>query len=110
MAIATSTPAPWPAPTASGPVTSSVRLPGSKSMTARALVLAAVSTGTSTLHAPLRARDTELMAAGLRALGAHVSTRDDELWTVRSRPPDAAHRPSADSPTHRIRSVCPVAC
>ncbi|GIJ70189.1 3-phosphoshikimate 1-carboxyvinyltransferase [Virgisporangium ochraceum] len=86
MAIATSTPVPWPAPTASGPVTSSVRLPGSKSMTARALVLAAVSTGTSTLRAPLRARDTELMAAGLRALGVHVSSRDDELWTVRARP------------------------
>jgi 3-phosphoshikimate 1-carboxyvinyltransferase len=67
-------------------VTSSVRLPGSKSMTARALVLAAVSTGTSTLRAPLRARDTELMAAGLRTLGVHVSSRDDELWTVRARP------------------------
>lgn len=67
-------------------MTSSVRLPGSKSMTARALVLAAVSSGDSTLRAPLRARDTELMGAGLRALGTHVSTRDDELWTVRSRP------------------------
>jgi 3-phosphoshikimate 1-carboxyvinyltransferase len=77
---------PWPAPTAPGPVTSSVRLPGSKSMTARALVLSAVSTGTSTLKQPLRARDTEMMAAGLRALGTHVSARDDELWTVRSRP------------------------
>src|SRR5688572_8792206 len=55
-------------------------------MTARALVLAAVSLGTSTLRAPLRARDTELMAGGLRRLGVHVSTRDDELWTVRSRP------------------------
>jgi 3-phosphoshikimate 1-carboxyvinyltransferase len=55
-------------------------------MTARALVLAAVSLGTSTLRAPLRARDTELMANGLRRLGAHVSTRDDELWTLRSRP------------------------
>jgi 3-phosphoshikimate 1-carboxyvinyltransferase len=69
-----------------------VRLPGSKSMTARALVLGAVSLGTSTLHAPLRARDTELMAGGLRRLGAHVSTRDDELWTLRSRP---LHGPAA---------------
>jgi 3-phosphoshikimate 1-carboxyvinyltransferase len=55
-------------------------------MTARALVLSAVSLGTSTLRAPLRARDTELMAGGLRRLGTHVSTRDDELWTIRSRP------------------------
>lgn len=63
-----------------------VRLPGSKSMTARALVLAAVSVGPSTLRAPLRARDTELMARGLRAMGAHVSTVDDQRWVVRPRP------------------------
>jgi 3-phosphoshikimate 1-carboxyvinyltransferase len=55
-------------------------------MTARALVLAAGSVGTSTLRAPLRARDSELMAAGLRAMGTHVSTMDDELWVVRARP------------------------
>jgi 3-phosphoshikimate 1-carboxyvinyltransferase len=67
-------------------VSGTVRLPGSKSMTARALVLAAASLGTTTLHGPLRARDTELMASGLRRLGLHVSTRDDDLWTVRSRP------------------------
>ncbi len=55
-------------------------------MTARALVLAAISTGSSTLRAPLRARDTELMAAGMRAMGATVSTNDDDLWVVRPRP------------------------
>ena len=77
---------PWVAPTATGPVHAAVRLPGSKSMTARALVLAAVSVGPSTLRAPLRARDTELMAAGLRAMGAHVSTVDDQRWVVRPRP------------------------
>ena len=76
----------WSAPTAPGPIQHTVRLPGSKSMTARALVLAAVSVGPSTLRQPLRARDTELMAAGLRAMGAQVSTRDDSLWTVRPRP------------------------
>ncbi|MGC9668881.1 3-phosphoshikimate 1-carboxyvinyltransferase [Planosporangium sp. 12N6] len=79
-------PRPWTAPTASEPVTATVRLPGSKSMTARALVLAAVSHGSSTLRAPLRARDTMLMAAGLQALGATVSTGDDDLWLVRPRP------------------------
>ncbi len=61
-------------------------LPGSKSMTARALVLAALSVDTSTLEHPLRARDTELMAAGLRALGVTVSTLADERWVVRPRP------------------------
>jgi len=77
---------PWTAPTAAGPVRATVRLPGSKSMTARALVLAAMSVGPSTLRAPLRARDTELMAAGLRAMGTHISTVDDQRWVVRPRP------------------------
>ena len=77
---------PWTAPTASAPVTATLRLPGSKSMTARALVLGALSLGSSTLRAPLRARDTELMAAGLRGMGCHVSTVDDNLWVLRSRP------------------------
>nr|WP_212833603.1 3-phosphoshikimate 1-carboxyvinyltransferase [Catellatospora sp. TT07R-123] len=77
---------PWAAPTATGPVNSVVRLPGSKSITARALVLSAVAMGPSTLLAPLRARDTELMAAGLRALGSHVNTADEQRWEVRPRP------------------------
>jgi 3-phosphoshikimate 1-carboxyvinyltransferase len=55
-------------------------------MTARALVLSAVSAGPSTIGYPLRARDTELMAAGLRAMGGHVTTADDERWVVRPRP------------------------
>ncbi len=63
----------------------SVRLPGSKSMTARALVLAAISPGPGTLRDPLRARDTDLMADGLRALGTDISTVDDHRWTVRPR-------------------------
>jgi len=55
-------------------------------MTARALVLSAISDGPSTIGYPLRARDTELMAAGLRAMGGHVSTANDERWVVRPRP------------------------
>jgi 3-phosphoshikimate 1-carboxyvinyltransferase len=77
---------PWPAPTASGPVGTTLCLPGSKSITARALVLGALASGPSTLRLPLRARDTELMAAGLRAMGTHVSTVDDNRWLVRPRP------------------------
>jgi 3-phosphoshikimate 1-carboxyvinyltransferase len=52
-------------------------------MTARALVLSAVAAGPSTLRGPLRARDTELMAAGLRAMGAEVSTHHGDRWVVR---------------------------
>jgi 3-phosphoshikimate 1-carboxyvinyltransferase len=76
----------WPAPTARRGVRARVALPGSKSMTARALVLGAISRGPSGLHDPLRARDTELMADGLRALGTTVSTMDDDRWTIAPRP------------------------
>ncbi|HLU34025.1 MAG TPA: 3-phosphoshikimate 1-carboxyvinyltransferase [Natronosporangium sp.] len=84
-------PAPWPAPTASGPVHATVRLPGSKSVTARALVLAALADGPSTVHDPLHARDTALMAAGLRAMGIHVSTTDPARWVVQ---PDKLRGPA----------------
>ncbi len=62
----------WPAPAASGPVLAVLRLPGSKSMTNRALVLAALADGPATIRNPLRARDTDLMVAALRALGARI--------------------------------------
>ncbi|MFG1901750.1 3-phosphoshikimate 1-carboxyvinyltransferase [Micromonospora carbonacea] len=77
---------PWTAPTASDPVVATLRLPGSKSMTARALVLSALAGGPSTIAGALRARDTELMAGGLRALGAHMSIADDDRWLVRPHP------------------------
>jgi 3-phosphoshikimate 1-carboxyvinyltransferase len=77
---------PWTAPTAADPVSLTIRLPGSKSMTNRALALSAVADGPSTLSRPLRARDTELMAGGLRAMGTNVSTVDDQRWLVRPRP------------------------
>jgi len=64
--------APWPAPPAPGPVRAEVRLPGSKSMTNRALVIAALAEGPTVIRGPLRARDTELMAGALRALGVVV--------------------------------------
>jgi 3-phosphoshikimate 1-carboxyvinyltransferase len=62
----------WPAPTAASPVDAAVTVPGSKSDTNRSLVLAALAEGTSRLRRPLRARDTLLMADGLRALGVAV--------------------------------------
>ncbi|WP_240662446.1 3-phosphoshikimate 1-carboxyvinyltransferase [Streptomyces sp. WAC 06738] len=63
---------PWPAPTASGPVTAAVTVPGSKSVTNRALVLAALASGPGRLRRPLRSRDSALMAGGLRALGVGI--------------------------------------
>ncbi len=72
----------WPAPTVTAPVTGTVRIPGSKSITNRALILAAQATGPSTLVAPLRSRDTELMAAGLRGLGTRIVVGPDDSWLV----------------------------
>jgi 3-phosphoshikimate 1-carboxyvinyltransferase len=63
----------WPALAASGPVDAVVVLPGSKSMTNRALILAALAETPTVVRRPLRSRDTMLMAAALRALGAEVS-------------------------------------
>lgn len=63
---------PWAAPTAAAPVEATVPLPGSKSLTNRLLVLAALAEGPSRLRAPLRSRDTLLMASALRALGTGV--------------------------------------
>ena len=69
-----------------------VRLPGSKSQTNRALVLAALARSPSTLVDPLGSRDTSLMAAGLRAMGALIDEAPGRLagharrrWSARRR-------------------------
>jgi 3-phosphoshikimate 1-carboxyvinyltransferase len=72
----------WLAPVAPGAVRATVPIPGSKSITNRALVLAALATGGSTLRHPLRSRDTELMANALRALGTEVRDEPDNAWSV----------------------------
>ncbi|MGB0190316.1 MAG: 3-phosphoshikimate 1-carboxyvinyltransferase, partial [Nocardioides sp.] len=74
-------PDPWPAPRATSPVEATVGLPGSKSLTNRALVLAALADGPSVVHRALRSRDSLLMAAALTGLGSHVDTSTDD-WTV----------------------------
>jgi 3-phosphoshikimate 1-carboxyvinyltransferase len=74
-------PDPWPAPRPEGPVHTAVSLPGSKSLTNRALVLAALADGPSVVRRALRSRDTELMAAALATLGSPVDTSGDD-WKV----------------------------
>lgn len=72
----------WPAPLRGRkPVHSRVVIPGSKSVTNRALILAALADSPSTLHRPLISRDSELMSAGLQALGVKISGSDD-AWVV----------------------------
>ncbi|MDQ6658534.1 MAG: 3-phosphoshikimate 1-carboxyvinyltransferase [Actinomycetota bacterium] len=81
----------WPAPTAVAAVHAWVAVPGSKSLTNRALVLAAQAARTSKIVAPLHSRDTELMAAALRTLGVHIRTDPADDWVVT---PAALHGPA----------------
>ena len=76
---------PWPAPRARGPVDAVVSLPGSKSLTNRALVLAALADGPSVVRRPLVSRDTALMAGGLRVMGCEIDASGDD-WTVTPAP------------------------
>ncbi|MGW7527044.1 3-phosphoshikimate 1-carboxyvinyltransferase [Streptomyces sp. NPDC054783] len=62
-----------------------VDIPGSKSITARALFLAAAADGVSTLLRPLRSDDTEGFAEGLARLGYRVG-RTPDAWQVDGRP------------------------
>lgn len=64
----------WPAPfRGKKPVDVRVVIPGSKSVTNRALILAAQAEGTSKLRRPLVSRDSELMMGGLKALGLSIT-------------------------------------
>jgi 3-phosphoshikimate 1-carboxyvinyltransferase len=71
----------WLVPRAPGPVRALVRPPGSKSMTNRALILAALSDSATLVNGPLVARDTQLMAEALRALGCPIEEADG-AWRV----------------------------
>ncbi len=71
----------WAAPRATGPVHAVVSLPGSKSLTNRALLLGSLADGPSVVRRALRSRDTLLMAAALTGLGSDVDTSGPD-WSV----------------------------
>ncbi len=71
----------WAAPVATAPLDATVTLPGSKSLTNRYLVLSALACERSRLRAPLRSRDTLLMAEALRRLGVRIDDVTDETDT-----------------------------
>jgi len=76
----------WPAPfRGRTPVHAQVTIPGSKSVTNRALILAALAKTPSTIRKPLISRDSELMSAGLSALGISI-TGSDEAWQITPAP------------------------
>lgn len=81
----------WPAPTTQTPVHATVTVPGSKSQTNRALVLAALAApqGESTVSGALRSRDTELMLGALRTLGLSVTGDGTDLTIGGSVAPEA---------------------
>ena len=64
----------------SHPLDATVIMPGSKSHTQRALILAAIAAGKSILHNPLDSEDTSYLIAALKSLGADINNRDGDLY------------------------------
>jgi len=73
---------PWPAPHVAGPIDARIVLPGSKSLTNRELVLAALADGPGLVRAALMSRDTILMIDALRALGAEIEQLPHDDGTI----------------------------
>ena len=74
------TPGDWPAPLFTGEpgARATVRIPGSKSLTNRYLLLAAMADSPSVVHAPLHSRDSLLMIKALEALGARFESLETD--------------------------------
>ena len=66
----------------SAPITGTVALPGSKSITNRALLLAALAHGTSTITSALKSDDTKYMATALGQLGVQIEEPDETSFVV----------------------------
>ncbi|HEY3732941.1 MAG TPA: 3-phosphoshikimate 1-carboxyvinyltransferase [Streptosporangiaceae bacterium] len=88
-----------------------LRLPGSKSMTNRALLIAALADEPAVITSPLRARDTLLMAGALRALGATIEDAGDDAagWLVTPGPMDRGAQVEVGNAGTVMRFVPPVA-
>ncbi len=59
-----------------------VSVPGSKSLTQRALIAAALAQGTSRLHGPLASEDTHYTMTALRAMGVACDDSNPDCWVV----------------------------
>ena len=101
----------WQAPSTSRPVHATVTVPGSKSLTNRALVLAALATrqGTSTISGALRSRDTDLMIGAVQDLGVTVDGIDTELTVSGAIDPRPGTRIDCGLAGTVLRFVPPVA-
>jgi 3-phosphoshikimate 1-carboxyvinyltransferase len=102
----------WPAPSTSRPVHATVTVPGSKSQTNRALVIAALAAaggGVSTISGALRSRDTDLMIGALEALGLRIDGAADELMVSGTIAPPADARIDCGLAGTVLRFVPPLA-
>ena len=101
----------WQAPSTPTPVHATVTVPGSKSQTNRALVLAALATphGTSTIGGALRSRDTDLMIGALQTLGVDVDGEGTELTISGAITPRSRARIECGLAGTVLRFVPPVA-
>jgi 3-phosphoshikimate 1-carboxyvinyltransferase len=98
----------WAAPAADGPVRARLTLPGSKSITNRALIMAALADTPTLITNPLLARDTQLMSGALRALGAGIAEAPGG-WAVTPGPMDHAARVDVGNAGTVMRFIPPVA-
>jgi hypothetical protein len=69
-------------PPATGPIRGQMTPPGSKSLTNRALVCAALAHGQSTLTGVLDSEDTQIMGAAWRALGVEINESENRTRCV----------------------------
>jgi 3-phosphoshikimate 1-carboxyvinyltransferase len=99
----------WPAPRARQPLDATVAVPGSKSMTNRALPLAALSERPSRILRPLRARDTELMARALYSMGTGIVDLGAD-WAVTPEPLHGPAEVDVGLAGTVMRFVPPLAC
>ena len=68
---------PLPIPISTNPIKGSLKLPGSKSITNRALIIAALAKGKSKIKNPLLAEDTQVMLKNLNLLGISIEVKKD---------------------------------
>lgn len=104
----------WAAPQAHAPVDARVRVPGSKSLTARWLVLAALASSPSTVRQSLSSRDTRIMRDALERLGVRFVSSSGALrvepaeWGVRDGSPVEIHAGLAGTVMRFVPVLAPL--
>ena len=103
----------WPAPAANDAISGRIRVPGSKSLTNRAIILAALSDGPTRLQNVLTSRDSELMVEALNRLGAQVVSPGLDELRIEPLPPGRHTRErgegSIDPASHQVDIDCGLA-